>query len=443
MTVRRAAESDVRMMIATQVAYLDGSEGMSVSELVNNTISLYGNQSTLSKKEQAQLDTAQYIQEQIRQHDLQDCYDWVIRDVADDNAQSGFYGCLIDTQDGDAVLGFRGSESFDAGQGLHDWIEADAGLLNSTQTTQQARAEQFTRYVNQRYGRNYDSFSFSGHSLGGNLAEHATITAPEGMSIRRCTSYDGPGYSDEYIAAHRDDIACRAQYIDHYQYSLVGAIMNPLPGTNYRTIAAHNDEGLLGIVVRHHTRNIEFDEYGNVQPGSQDGLAAVISNLTDNIDDVPTFLWAVSPQLAIMWFLSAQAVDFLQSMLEQAGEVIENVGEFLGNLKESVDNWFRSIFGVALTGEFEMSVSYVNSLGEGMDNTAQKLRRISGEISDITSKIRYNSLAGSYIKSRLRSLSSAVSRDAGKASSLAQAVRSCAQYTVSSDTQTAQLYQAI
>ena len=84
---QKTADSDVRMMIATQVAYLDGDKGMSVGDLVKRTISNYGGQSNLSEREQAQLDTAQYIQSKIQEYDLYDCNRWVIKEVADDNAR--------------------------------------------------------------------------------------------------------------------------------------------------------------------------------------------------------------------------------------------------------------------------------------------------------------------------------------------------------------------
>ena len=159
---QKTADSDVRMMIATQVAYLDGDKGMSVGDLVKRTISNYGGQSNLSEREQAQLDTAQYIQSKIQEYDLYDCNRWVIKEVADDNARSGFYGCLIDTRDGEAIVGFRGSESFDTGQIINDWGRADLGLLNAVETTQQQRAEEFTQFINNRYGDFYHHYNFAG-----------------------------------------------------------------------------------------------------------------------------------------------------------------------------------------------------------------------------------------------------------------------------------------
>lgn len=447
MSSYKTADSDVKMMIATQVAYLDGREGMSVGDLVDEIISNYGSSSSLTTKQQAQLETAQYIQSQLDKYDIHECERWVIKEVKNDNVQSGFYGCLIDTRDGEAILGFRGSESFDNGQVIHDWIEADLGLLNSPETKQQQLAAEFTEYINDKYGNYYNNYNFTGHSLGGNLAEHATITAPDGMPINRCVSYDGPGYSDEYIAAHGSRIKERGQYIDHYQYSVVGTLLNPLPGTNYRTIDAKTPTGensLWNYFERHSTSNIEFDENGSTKDGEQDWLSKIGGPLSKDIENgAPRVVWILFPELALLWSLADSGYTLWLGLKDKVGNAFENIGKALQDLKKSFTNWYRSMFGVALTGEYEMSVSTVNSLGGSMDDTAKKFKRISGEISDVAQTLRYNSLSGSYYKSKIRSLCSAVARDSTKASALADAVRSCVQNTVSDDNKAAQSYAKI
>lgn len=446
MTGEKVADSDVRMMLATQVAYLDGAKGMSVGDLINRIISNYDGWPNLSEQQQSQLDTALYIQEQIEKYDMQDCNRWIIKEVANDNAQSGFYGCLIDTRDGEAVLGFRGSESFDDAQVLHDWVEADVGLLNNTATGQQKLAEEFTRYVNDQYGNYYNQYNFTGHSLGGNLAEHATITAPDGMPIHRCVNLDGPGYSNEYIIAHGSDIAQNGKYIDHYQYSVTGTLLLPLPGTHYQTIKAHNDEesdGVAEYFVRHHTRNIEFDGDGGVQQGTQDLFAMVLGPISKDIEvGPPALLWVVAPQLAALWALVETGYDTLLAMKARAEQLVETIEKTLQSLKQTISNWFRSMFGVALTGEFELNVSYVNALGDGMDEVSRKLRTISNDLTGIANTLRYNSLAGTCFKSKLRTMSNTVSRDMTKASLLGNAIRSCVQQTVNSDGQVSQCFKA-
>ena len=281
MSEGKAAGSDIRMMIATQAAYLDGEKGMTVGQLIFRTLwRCGGSRVSLSKRQRAQLETASYIRERISQDELLwECSHWIIRETADDNARTGFYGCLIDTCGGEAVLGFRGSESFDMNQKILDWVMADFGLLNSMETAQQQRARKFVRHVYDRYGGCFKHYNFTGHSLGGNLAEHAAVTAPDGMPVRRCVNLDGPGFSGEYIASHETQIRRNGRYVDHYQYSAAGALLFPLPGTNYQTVRAHNDRehtGLRSCFWRHHTRNIEFDANGNVQTGDPDLLSMLL-----------------------------------------------------------------------------------------------------------------------------------------------------------------------
>ena len=69
---------------------------------------------------------------------------WKIAAVHDTNPQNGFYGCIIETGDGNATLAFRGSEGMDNPEGLiHDWLGSDLGLLDSPQTRQHAEVERF------------------------------------------------------------------------------------------------------------------------------------------------------------------------------------------------------------------------------------------------------------------------------------------------------------
>lgn len=439
---QRAADSDIRMMIATQVAYLDGDENMSVGELIHRIISNYAGCVDLSEKQKAQLETAGYIKSQIEEHDLQDCYRWIIQAVCDENAKTGFYGCLIDTRDGEAILGFRGSEMI-GNQGSKDWIETNLALLNGISTRQHRSTEEFTRYIYDRYGDAYHHYNFTGHSLGGNLAEHAAITAPDGMPIHRCMNLDGPGYSDEYIFFHGPDILRNGQYIDHYQYSLVGSLLFPLPGTRYRTIRAHNDkesELLSSLIWRHHTRNIEFDENGNVQQGESDFLSDVLAGISSRLTKSVELFCTFCPEFAARYHILLHEVEILLEIKKQAEHLVESVQTELQTLQQNIENWFRNMSGVTLTGEYEININYVTGLGNGMEDVARKLARISRDISEISDKLHYHSLSGSYYKSRLKNIDGSVNRNSRKALALGEAACNCAQYCAGSDAQVAQIY---
>ena len=209
---------------------------------------------------------------------------WRVVNYRNRNRRTGFVACCIDTGGGDAIIAFRGSESFDSRQILNDWILSDAALINSTQTPQQRESERYVRYINDKFGGKFNSFSLTGHSLGGNLAEHAAITAPDDfyMKIDRVLNLDGPGYSDEYIEAHKSDIKRKAGKIDQYQYSWVGAILNPLPGTNYRNMRA---SGAGGQVMKHDTKYIIYDDSGNMVKSAPDKLSVYTRGFTNAVDN--------------------------------------------------------------------------------------------------------------------------------------------------------------
>lgn len=443
----KAADSDIKMMIAAQVAYLDGDEGMTVKELVDRTIADYSERGELSEKEKSQLDKAVTIRDQIEEYDLNECNRWVIQEVHDTNDETGFYGCLIDTRDGGAVVAFRGSECYDATQLKNDWILSDFGLLNNPETTQQKQAEEFTKYINDKYGDRYDSYSFAGHSLGGNLAEHATITAPEDMNIGRGVSFDGPGFSEEYIARHKWQIQERAKLVDHYQYTAVGNCLYPLMGSKYRTIATKSAPGSEGFDIytsRHNLENVVFDESGMVQDGTMDPLAKVVGAVSRDVENgAPALMWLLSPTLAVLWTIADRGYTLLLGVISDVEKLAETVSKTLADIKESVVNWFRNMFGVALTGKYEMNISSVNAMRGELEDISGELGRISTEVSEIASTLRYNSMSGYYFKSKLRTISHKVRTSSKKSYALSAAAGDCAKYTSSDDAKGAQYFAAV
>ena len=72
-------------------------------------------------------DSAQKIIDDIV-NGTSECASWKIIAVDDKNDTSGMYGCLIETSENEAIVGFRGSESYDAQQLYLDWMVADFGL---------------------------------------------------------------------------------------------------------------------------------------------------------------------------------------------------------------------------------------------------------------------------------------------------------------------------
>ena len=172
---------------------------------------------------------------------------WKVLETIDDERPggSGLYGCLIDKGDGTCAIVFRGTVVESGDDALQDVFGADLGLLDTGETYQQAMTRLFTSKMYEKYKDRFEEFTFVGHSLGGNLSEHAVITAPPELQAKsRAVSLDGPGFSAEYIAKHAEGIEAMKGKLDRYQWSFVGACLNVLPGERYENLELEGYEGI-------------------------------------------------------------------------------------------------------------------------------------------------------------------------------------------------------
>ena len=291
------AYSDRDMMVATQIAYYDIPDhykGLPLRDILKkcpniqkrimNTLNSQNASALEKSRAQKQLDLYNEIMSPNSEYG-----NWIIKDIKNDNSNTGFYGCLIETDKNSAIVGFRGSEGMHGDQLQKDWIEGDFGLLNNELTKQQAKATEFMNEINSKY--NYDNYATSGHSLGGNLSAHAGITAPPDMQnkITQCYNMDGPGFSDEYLKTHQAQIDRFVNKITHYQWSMVGALLNPVPGEEYKTVQVSEEvrykNDMNSLLNRHDTGFVEFDENCRVKDGEMDPMASAIGKLSRSIDD--------------------------------------------------------------------------------------------------------------------------------------------------------------
>ena len=229
---------------------------------------------------------------------------WKIVSIHDKNAQNGFYACIVETSPGNAVVCFRGTEGlldFGALQNEYDMVGADLGLLNSVCTNQQAEVERFLA-ANKDLLSKYDNITMTGHSLGGNLAEYATIMSYKyglDKKIKQCASLDGPGFSDEFIKTNREHILAMSGVMKHYKWSLISGMLLDLPGVEYETVRVSTKgkpiENIANLIsptlfqmffsfVRHDTKYLEYDENDNFVHGNRDILSLIVEPLTKIID---------------------------------------------------------------------------------------------------------------------------------------------------------------
>lgn len=374
--------SDVEMDLASMIAYQDIPVGMTLGEYLDIN---RGDESLRN------------IVDLIDNNGLDDCLNWRVMAVADDENQSGMYGCMLDDGNGEAIVAFRGSVGLDAGALLTgdkeqrmDWISADLGLLDGQVTYQQEREREFVRQLYEQYGDRYN-YTFTGHSLGGNLAMDAAITAPEGMrdNIRGAVGLDSPGFSSEYWEEHADQIAEMEGRFTHYRWSPVGALL-VAPGTEMIVDTSDKDLGF----ARHGLQNlIIVDGHVIERPGGQPLADEIGLGGFSNFADDNSFL-----------------------------SLLIGGGSYLSNLVDRGNSGWGPLEVDFAAEELKVIFSGMNRLKNALDDAAQELQAAADSVADCASTIRYFSGVGALFKRKLNDFAVLIGKDRQAASLLSSAI---------------------
>ncbi|MCI1722759.1 MAG: DUF2974 domain-containing protein [Lachnospiraceae bacterium] len=379
--------SDDQMLIASQIAYFDFDESdfMEGHHTLRELLKMEAEGASAEK-----LSKIKDLTDRINGLPNGDqCWNWSIKNICNDEHGSGMYACTIDTADGDALIAFRGSESDTTENLAKDWGLSDVGLLNNALTPQQKKAQEYTREIWDRYGHEYNHFGFTGHSLGGNLAEHAGITAPDAMrdKIDQCVSLDGPGYSEKYLLEHAGDIMKAQRYLTHYQWSVVGTLLYMVPTADNRTIHANtpSDHDWLNMVWRHDTHNVTFDEHGNVISDRKDEWSVWSGPFSKYIDmsifALPRWHWI-------------PGVPGIQTIYDGWVHMQDIFIHWSDWIKERRDRYIGNV-------HFMIKPSAVNEELSRLTSEALRIRSDAGTVRDIERRLQFRSAAAGAIKCSL------------------------------------------
>ena len=367
-----ATHTDVEMLIAAEIANFDIEPGMTLGEF----IAAHPDRTT-----EPGLSITNLEEKYLCQPGADSCLDWKIVATGDDENASGMYGCMIDDGQGNAIFSFRGSEALgdiSNPQFIKDWLEGDAGLIDSTGTYQQERARKFVEKMYEQYGDYYDGFDFTGHSLGGNLAMDAAITAPEGMRgrINQVYGFDSPGFSNEYMEKYADQINEIKGHMKHLVWSPVGALLNSPVGTP-RLVKCDDPEG----IGRHNLLNLKIINGQVVSRG--DGYLEDEEKLREwslRLDNGGWKDW--KRYLGIIGSAVSKTVSGINKTIHKDEEI-----------KISTDNTIQAHY------------SKMSAVEEIFANTEDSLRKIESVLNDIESTLKYTSAVGFLYKNKIRNAS--------------------------------------
>lgn len=176
----------------------------------------------------------------------------------------GGYSALFRSEStGEAVVVFRGTAT-------GEWKDNFTGG-NVTDTAQQKNALEWYQQVYQEYHLKDYEVSVTGHSKGGNKSKYITI---QDNTVDHCISFDGQGFSDQFVNKYRYKIAERQYKIHNHNVDedYVNLLLNDVGEKAYYKAREIGRGGFL----ENHCPNtfLEFQDDGSysmtVNPRGQD-----------------------------------------------------------------------------------------------------------------------------------------------------------------------------
>lgn len=159
------------------------------------------------------------------------------------------------TADNEAVVVYRGT-------GDLEWKDNFQGgtVTNQPDGVSTAQQESALKWYQSQNLDSYDSITVSGHSKGGNKAKYVTIMDD---SVDRCLSFDGQGFSDEFINKYEGKIAQNQYKIHNHNVDgdYVNILLNDVGDKTYYKGYNYGD----GKFLENHCPNtyMKYDQNGN------------------------------------------------------------------------------------------------------------------------------------------------------------------------------------
>jgi hypothetical protein len=199
-----------------------------------------------------------------------DLLNYKVTNYVNDESTGMRAACFVDdiSNPTDVNVVFRGTS------GNYEWHDnGEGGYLSDTD--QQQKAADYVNTLPENYG---NDMTVTGHSKGGNKAQYVTIATDR---IGKCISYDGQGFSEEFLEKYKNEIAEKSNRIVSIAASndFVNCLLYSIAGTTIYIETEAQDK-----FKYNHKPNILLDEDGNLrQQTEQSVLSKLINEYTTYI----------------------------------------------------------------------------------------------------------------------------------------------------------------
>lgn len=192
-----------------------------------------------------------------------------------DDGKGGLSILFNNTSDNEAVVVYRGTGS------PSEWKDNFLGgsATNQPDGVSTVQQESALKWYQSQNLDGYDSVTVSGHSKGGNKAKYITIMDD---SVDRCLSFDGQGFSDEFINKYEGKIAENQYKIHNHNIDgdYVNILLNDVGDKTYYKGYNYGD----GKFLENHCPNtfMKYDKDGH--------FVMVESNQNQDVQNLDKFL---------------------------------------------------------------------------------------------------------------------------------------------------------
>lgn len=402
--------NEKQLMLLDSLVYLDCGfpEGMTVGQLVTQlqkpgALDQYKFGEGLTKEEAADM----------------------LKNIAADEALCGLTitnsvdgdiraACFVDGA-GDAVIAYRGT-----GPVYLEWDDDfQGGYLSDTDMQEQAL--DFAREC----AIQYDDITVTGHSKGGNMAQYVTVRM--GDEIDRCVSFDGQGFSDEFLRKYEDEIEANQGKIRNVcSYNdYVNILLTSIAGET--VYLATDNEWFPGghylYDLYTHSDNV-LDENGEfVSSREQSGLLKTLAVVEEKAVQL---LDTTSPfQEFLVYTLLGAVVGGLMgddaSLLGMLDAAADNFKDFL---EHSITKWIRGKKDVSVS--VTVDTPALRNYGSTMSAAARQMRDMRSRIRALQKKMATNIISGVTVGAPLQAVLLQLDSECTKLEKLAVVLDECA-----------------
>ena len=134
------------------------------------------------------------------------------------------------------------------------------------------------------------------------------------------------------------------------------------------------------------------------------------------------------------------AIKFIVTVYDNTKTFIRD--EF-NKWKKKVNKFFKDLLSPNVSGTYSATARGMLSYASELDSIDKGLRGIASEVHSIEQTLLYDSLSGSYAKSKLKLIRLGIVSDARKADKCANVITTCAQNYSQSDRKAADIFSGI